>query len=219
MATIENWLRFRRRWRYVLDHAALVPGFKEFHAKNGGHTQRMLNLLLAYVMRECNIQGYCVTMDTLEYLSLATPRQRSQIGNEYSFAAFACFSVVAERFRQAVPGAAMAFYVEKGGPGFDRTMQLMGDCFKDERTGDGIALATYGPADRTRDLPCHPADLIAHEVVTNRYHSQPLNVLDEWLTVTDVTHEILRDALADFDAITKRFRWLKSQRKKSTKRK
>ena len=74
-------------------------------------------------------------------------------------------------------------------------------------------------ADGRKDLPVHPADMIAHEVVTDKENSVPLKVLREYLTVFDVTHEALRAALDDFNAIVKRFRWQKSKQKKSSKKK
>jgi hypothetical protein len=79
------------------------------------------------------------------------------------------------------------YYVEQGGKGFGWIMQALALIYSSDKLRASYRMATYGRVDRRIHLPVHTADLISHELLTNRHTSPILNRLGEQVVVQDVT--------------------------------
>jgi hypothetical protein len=203
IATLENWRRFENIWRPVLKSAGRETSF---HAVARSKEQQALNAVLPLIARECRVWTQCVTFDRADYFNNTSAVDRSQLGNDHGFAWFACASVIAEYLRDYVKQDA-GYYIDQGGLGSDKAMQILGWVYRDPEWRESWRLADFGPADRRVQLPLHPADLVAHQVATNRSESDILSTFGDWLNVSDAPASSIREAVSDFHdlvAIAKR---------------
>jgi hypothetical protein len=81
-----------------------------------------------------------------------------------------------------------------------------------------MGLAAFGPVDRRVDTPVHPADLVSHELATNRENTQIIEALGQRLTILDVTPDHIRGVLDDFTEIWQRVKRDRIRRKNELKR-
>jgi hypothetical protein len=219
MATAENWEQFQDQWRANLEVASALPAFRGFHAKNTSRIQSALNETLAHVCNDRNIWIASVTVNEKEYKAATTHEERSLLGNAYGFAAFACVGLIAQQFRVAARNSERAiYYIEKGGPGFAKTMELLAIAYRNDTFRKTLCLESFAPADRRIHTPVHPADLVAHEIVTNPKNSVPLAILGQRNRNEDITADRLRGFIADYKQLMRKASQLRAEHKRRRKK-
>jgi hypothetical protein len=198
-ATLPRWISFEQRWGMVLN---TVPEHV-FHAVATDHAQRVFNAALPLVMRECEIVTFCLTMRETDYMKATTPRQRSRHGNVFGFARYAALSIFSALIGRRV-GGDVGYYVEQGGKGYAWIMERMRAIYGDDELRREYRMATFGPVDRREHLPVHTADLVAHEVITARHTSVPLDILGDHVEIYDVSGEDIENVIGEFAKLNDR---------------
>lgn len=122
------------------------------------------------------------------------------------------FSVATTEARTALPDAAqvgagqavtmsglgdVGYYVEHGGKGVGYIMDLMGQIHRSDRMRPRYCMAAFGQVDRRTHRRVHVADLVAHEVITQRHHSRPLDVLGDSLLIRDMEGDDIQELVSD----------------------
>lgn len=224
LGTVDQWDRFSIGWLRVLMDQAVVGNLEpdahyDFHAKNGGYSlvQRRLNRLLPTWMLQCGIFSSAVAMNEADYIELSTHADRSRLGNVYGFAGFGAAVMMGSALR-SLGGGYAGYYVDRGGPGFDKVMQLFGDVYNGEQhLRPHFRLAHYGPANRHDNLPIHAADLVAHEVVTRGQASPIVQWLGNELHVHELTPIDIASLLGTFREMDSHHKWKRSVRRNKEK--
>ena len=211
IASVEGWEQFETKWSHILGRAG-----NEFHAKDRSTTQYRLNCLLPVLMELCGVVTLCITLDRQEYRTLTSADDRSRLGNVAGFAGFLCIGRMAQYLRDEKLGD-IGYYVEQGGPGFDKMMEFLGMVYRLDEARTNWHLADYGPVDRRIHLPVHASDLIAHETITNRDKSEPLKIAGNQACIIDLGAEYVQSAVEIHRTLWKRYR-RESERKRHTRK-
>jgi hypothetical protein len=199
LASIQNWTELEAEWRQVLVFANREH---EFHAVENDRTQYALNVTLAWLMKKWRVATVCITVRERDYLENTTALQRGWYGDAYAFARYVSLVYTGESIRRLNKGD-FGHYVEQGGRGFDWIMQTLGLIYKSDQLRPKYRMATYGPVDRRIHLPAHAADLVAHEVITNRHKSAALSLLGENVVIEDVAGDTIETIMTEFAEIRK----------------
>jgi hypothetical protein len=212
---IGHWTSFDTEWRKVL---VSVGRERDFHANRQDNLQQALNIVLATLMKQHRVYSFCTTIDHDEYHAATTALQRGWYGNEYGFARYVSLVLAGHSLNRLNRGD-FGYYVDQGGKGVDWIMQTMATIYRIDRLRAQYRMAAFGLVDRRKDLPVHAADLVAHEVITNRDASLPLSILGENVEIDDTTHGQIAGAMTEFTRIQKYMRHLKQKHKNERKAK
>ena len=213
VALAENWKQFEEQWRKGL---VIADRERTYHANQNTPIDRVLNQMLALLVNDHGIAALCITVDEGQYIANTTAMDRSVLGNAYGFASFACVSFIADWLRSLDKGDA-SYYIDQGGQGYGKIMEILAMGYRDDGFRAQLKMAGFGPADHRQHLPVHTADLVAHEVITNRSASQPLAYMGERVTVHDLTVEQIRETMTQFRGLVAHFKREK-QRARNLKR-
>jgi hypothetical protein len=189
-----SWLAFEVDWRAILTP---VGREKDFHANRNDQIQGALNVFLAMLMKKHGIYSFGTTIDADDYRAATTPLQRGWYGNEYGFARYVSLILTGHALAK-LDRVDFGYYVDQGGKGGDWIMKTMADIYRFDDLRASYRMATFGPVDRRKHLPVHAADLVAHEVITNRENSTPLAILGDNVEVDDGTREQIDGVMAEF---------------------
>jgi hypothetical protein len=152
-----------------------------------------LSEILARIMSGFTV-SLCITLDEEHYKRSASSEERAYLGNACGFAGFACSAYLGDVLR-ALDHHEFGFYVDQGGRGTAKHLEILQRIYADDRWRARFGLADFGPADRRVHLPVHTADLVVHEVITNRHHSHALSILGQRVIVRDLSKEEIDDTL------------------------
>lgn len=186
-ARIEGWAAFEAFWRDTIG-----PSGVDFHARNDSYVQQLLNWGLPHVMRDFRIGGICASIRRDDYLAVTDNAVRGGLGNVYCFAGFVCACLFADELRRLDLGDS-GYFIEGGGPGSEPLRNLLDDALRVPAWKTTMRIAMTALVNRHEHLPVHPADLITHEVATNRATSAALVAIGKSLDIVDVS----RDKLAE----------------------
>jgi len=212
LAHEENWRQFEALWRVALDLANVT----DYHAHINNNAHHALNRAMPVLVKECRILLSCTTVSRSDYMRVTNASDRSQLGNEYGFAGFVAISLMADVLRKYNQGDA-GYYIDQGGKGFGKMIEILSYWYQRDRAD--FMMATYGPADRRLHMPLHPADLVAHEVITNREKSECLPLFGEHLAIQDLSTQQLREIFAQHRVIWAHLKREKQRLKNAAKRK
>jgi len=212
MATTGQWEHFVRDWGGVLAAKSVAPG--EFHAQSGGKVQRELNLSLAGLLSNLGICSTCVTLRTNDFEANTTLEQRGNYGGVFGFARYVAILSLSLGFEDAGRSGEFAYYADQGGRGLDWFMQTLRTIAANDSLRRQYRLTKHGVVDRRVHLPVHAADLVAHEVITHRHTSEPLNVLGRQVLVDDWNGDEVREVLNDFSQSRERLKKIRDKNRR-----
>lgn len=208
----EQWVALADAWTHQLQESKLAPG--DFHATSADEKVRTS---LAKIMHDIGIVTACCTVRPSDFEKGTKQADRGKYGGAYGFARYAQLLQINTAADTMLDYTPIEIYIDQGGLGGDWFIQLLDEIAQHDELRAKYRLVGHGTVDRRQDVRVHCADLISHELLTDRHKSLVLKLFGDRILVDDWTQDDVAEAFADFNKHREWVNKLKDNAKKQAK--